>query len=137
MKPTDPLFDAYYYDGKADSTPIRIIHTKPKIVIASPVDGESVGLFASVRGFASIENPAALELLVQSQVDNLWYLQRKAEVRVDGEVWSAYCQFGDLGRPGNEYRIVAVYGSPLELQTYSDIPDGLIQSNIVTVRRPV
>jgi hypothetical protein len=114
-----------------------MIHPFPKIVIVTPMKAETVGLFASVRGFASIENPAALEVLVQSLQDGRYYLQRHADVRVEGEAWSAYCQFGNLDAPGNEYNIVAVYGSPLELKSYDHIPEGLIVSNIVNVRRPV
>jgi len=109
------------------------IHILPTVVIVSPLEGENVGLTANVRGFGDIDDPSLLQLLVQSVLNGRWYLQ--GDIAFKGNIWNSDCQFGDPAHPGNEYRIVAVYGSPLSLKYYDKIPNGLIQSNIVTVRR--
>ncbi len=121
----DELHDGYHYNGEDSMN-----NPFPKIVIASPLNGEHVGLIENVRGCAEVEFPELLSLLVQSN-NGLWYLQGMPQVK-DG-IWNADAQFGNPNSPPHDYKIVAVYGAQLTLKSYDSIPDGLWQSNVVTV----
>jgi hypothetical protein len=114
-------------------------HPFPFLLIASPIDGEDVGLTFSVRGFAQVEDPSLLSLLVQSHNNGRYYLQGAVRATPEGDngfIWHADCQFGDPDKPGFDYSVVAVYGAALSLKSFDAIPDGLTASNRVEVTRP-
>jgi len=124
--------------GQADARNGVIQTQAPFLVIASPLEGEFVGLTFNVRGFAHVEDPSLLSLLVQSHNNGRYYLQGEVTATPEadnGFIWDADCQFGDPDAPGFSYTVVAVYGAQLSLKSFDAIPDGLTQSNSVQVIR--
>lgn len=102
-----------------------------KIVIVSPRNNDGVEWHHMVHGSVIPPN-APVQVLVFSG-DGLWYLQRHVEVR--NSVWSVECTFGNEGKPGGSYNLIAVLGHELKEKTYKNLPDGLVTSDLVTVQR--
>jgi hypothetical protein len=111
---------------------VQVEQAKAKILIATPIEGEAVGLHQYVRGYVFPPN-SDLQVLVYAG-DGRWYLQ--PDVEVEGYRWSVECQFGNKqSRDGGTYKLIAALGDQLTEERYKTLPEGLIQSNLVKVRR--
>jgi len=107
-------------------------HPFPVLKICSPLQRESVTLTVNVRGYANVDDASLLTLLVRSSNGKLY---PQGTVSLEGDIWNADAQFGNPNDPGREYGLILVYGAVLSLKSYPEIPDGLDQSNEITVKR--
>jgi hypothetical protein len=116
---------------KQEQTAPKDQNTEQTVEILTPLDLRNVGWRQIVHG--SVFPPDSdVQVLVYSP-DELWYMQGPVDVK--GCSWSCRCQFGDKGKPGRSYDIVAAFGKSLKLEKYEHLPEGLIKSKAITVNR--
>jgi hypothetical protein len=102
-----------------------------KVEILEPQSGTDASLITTVRGTVVPED-LPVQVFVLSG-DNRWY-PRPAE-NTNGR-WQATCRIGSKeGRPGGEYKLVAVAGADPVTERVNELPRGIAVSEPVTVRR--
>ena len=96
-----------------------------------PSLGWKVGFRHAVYG--TIRPSRSVQVLVFS-ADRKWYPQ--GPVEVNGESWRLECQFGKRDSiPGNIYQILAISADARIQSPLTELPQGLAQSQIITVTR--
>jgi hypothetical protein len=103
---------------------------KARVDILTPLNRWNVGWHEVVRG-SVFPQGSRVQVLVQ-RFDEHWQVQ---DAEVTGNAWACNCEFGEEGRSGHAYNIVAVYGNSLKLGKYDQLPEGLVKSDIVFVSR--
>ncbi len=104
----------------------------PRIEILDPREGNAVEFRQTVRGTVRpLGTPLQLLLLAGGN----WYPQWS--VKMDGERWTAMCQFGSQGsKAGGRYRLMAISGARIEKATPENgLPDNIVRSQPVNVVR--
>ncbi len=106
-------------------------NAQPRISIGSHSSGDTVGLHEVVSGI--VESSNARVYVGVFGGNKKWFF-RRADVR--GNTWRVKWQFGDEGKSGGQYQIVAVTDTKEEIEFgfRSTLPDG-IKSEAVTVVR--
>lgn len=109
---------------------------RPAIGILSHSEGDHVGWRENIAGF--IEKPDGfVQVFVESDSSRggrmFW---KQWDVNVRGSSWRGQAQFGDEGKPGGEYQIVAIVGAKLVAKgARVSLPEDGVRSRPVRVIR--
>ena len=114
-----------------------IVANEIDIQITEPQQDEEVGHQELVRGTISVQD-VQVYVLVHPMLTNLWWVQRlPSSINMEGS-WQTICYFGTKNQGIGEYFEVIAIVTTEELeegQTLSELPGGLVRSDIVTVKR--
>ncbi len=106
-------------------------NAKSEVKILTPLNDRNVGWRETVCGSVSLPE-GDVQVLVEFP-DGWWHLQSPVEVR--GYSWSCRCEFGETGKYGHAYDVIALLGTSLKAEQYEHLPENVVRSNVVTVKR--
>lgn len=108
-----------------------------RIQIESPQQNSEVGLTEIVKG--KVSNPKVrFYVLVHPLLTNMWWVQRIPSPPNQDGSWQTLCYFGTETKGiGESFEVVAIVTEDKleEGQMLTELPKGVVQSDIVTVRR--
>lgn len=106
---------------------------KPKVKILTPINDRNVGWRQTVRGSVSPPD-SKVQVLVQYP-DGWWHLPSPVDVR--GHSWGCRSEFGEIGKNGHAYDVIALLDTSLKAEKYEHLPENekVARSNVVTVKR--